>query len=530
MKWSLLVLAALFVVSTASPIRTQTPATKPVSAPSKPASVTLRSGDRWPGFRNDGSNHSQSKNLPIRWSPKSGIAWQRELPGYGQSSPLLWDGRLYLTLVEGPMKNESIVIALDAASGNTLWQSAISTTSQAANYRAKSRAAPTPVVDAAGIYAFFEGGDVLALSHDGKVKWKRHLTKEYGEFENGHGLGSSLAQTDDAVIVLIDHKGPSYLLALDKKTGKNRWKVERKPRSSWTSPVVADLNGRRQIVISSNGTVDGYDAKSGAPLWSVPDIGGNTIPSVTVADGRVFAGAAASRSGRNNSPRACCCIDVTGEEKLVAKVRWRAKRARCHYVSPLVVDGYVYHVNKAGVVFCIDAATGETIYKERTAGMCWATPIAANGHIYFFARDGQATVIKTGRKFEQVAVNALWDLDEPPAPETYVPHRPKSTRRRSPLATLQNADKNKDGRITKDELPSSMQRFFSQMDANSDGAVDKAELEAASARLRRGSGSGSDAYNEPILYGVAVGDGAFFVRTGTRMYCVRGAETDGRNR
>ncbi|MEM7204045.1 MAG: PQQ-binding-like beta-propeller repeat protein [Planctomycetota bacterium] len=492
------------------------------------AHAQATAGARWPGFRNDGTNCTAAADLPVHWSPSEGIGWQRELPGYGQSTPLLWDGRLYLTAVEGPNKERSLVFALRANSGDTVWKRSIDTTAPAANYRMKSRAAPTPVVDDAGVYAFFEGGDVLALSHDGDELWRRRLNEDYGEFKNGHGLGSSLAQTPDSVIVLIDHAGPGYLLALHKETGETKWKTDRTPRSSWTSPVVATLNGREQVIISSSGTVDGYDANTGTMLWSVDDVGGNSISSATVVGNRVFAGAGAATGGRGEgkAQRASCCIEVSGRDAPSATIAWRAKRAPCHYVSPLVSDGYVYHVNKAGVVACLSAATGETHYQERTAGLCWATPVAAGGHVYVFARGGQTTVLKAGPQFEQVAVNALWDGDAPPAPETYVPSPPESSRRAGPVERLKKADQNGDGVIVKEELPASMQRFFPQVDANDDGKIDGEELEAAATRMR--SSSSSDSYDEPMVYGVAAGDGAFFVRTGTRLYCLRDeSPTDG---
>lgn len=494
--------------------------------------VESGAGENWSGFRNDGSSVSTAEDIPTRWSPTEGIAWQRELPGYGQSGPLLWEGRLYLTAVEGPTKEKSLVLALDAKSGGTIWSQGIETTTPAGNYRMKSRAAPTPVVDGTGVYAFFEGGDVVGLSHTGEVKWRRRLTEEYGEFQNGHGLGSSLAQTKDAVIVLIDHSGPSYLLALDKQTGENRWKTARISRSSWTSPVVATLNGREQIVVSSNGTVDGYDPDTGRLIWSVDDVGGNTIPSVAVAGDRVFAGASMSGSGGgdgDNAERSSCCIEVTGGESPTATIAWRSRKAACHYVSPVATDGRVYFVNNAGVVHCLDAATGETLFAERTAGMCWATPVVAGGHVYLFTKDGQTTVLKDGPEFKEVAVNALWDRTHPPAPETYVQHRPESPsgERGNPMDRLKDADKNQDGKLVKEELPESMQAFFGRLDSNGDGAIDQEELKAASERMSRrggggGGGSGAESYDDPIVYGVAVGDGAFFVRTGTRAYCIRG--------
>ncbi|MEM9940441.1 MAG: PQQ-binding-like beta-propeller repeat protein [Planctomycetota bacterium] len=473
--------------------------------------------DRWTGFRNEGTNISTASELPVQWSPESGIAWERELPGYGQSAPLLWDGKVYLTAVRGPMKEESVVIALDAKSGETIWEKSVSSSSEDANYYAKSRAAPTPVVDELGVYAFFEGGDVVGISHDGKLKWQRSLTKEYGEFENGHGLGSSLAQTENSVIVLIDHRGPSYLLAVDKKTGENRWKTDRESRSSWSSPVVADINGVQQVVISSNGTVDSYKADSGEQLWSVEQVGGNTIPSVTVVGNQIIAGAKPSeRGGESEIPQTTCCISVDAGQSSKAEIAWRSRNAICHYASPLVVDGLVYSVNNVGVFCCTDLASGETLYRERTAGMCWATPMAADGHIYLFGKDGKTTVIQSGKQYKEVAVNDLWDMAKPPTPETYVQHAPQRSGG-SFADRIKAADKNGDGNIEKDEMPDSMKRFFDRMDSNSDGMIGKEEIRAMEERSR----SSSNSYGDPIVYGAAAGESSLFIRTGTRIYCVK---------
>ncbi|MEM6470538.1 MAG: PQQ-binding-like beta-propeller repeat protein [Planctomycetota bacterium] len=476
-------------------------------------------GDAWTGFRNNGASLTPSKSLPVEWSPTSGITWQAELPGYGQSSPLLWEDRIYVTAVKGPQKEESLVVAVSASTGEVIWEKSIETTSQAANYYAKSRAAPTPVVDRSGVYAFFEGGDVIGVSHDGELLWQRSLTEEYGEFQNGHGLGSSLAQTEDSVIVLIDHSGPSYLLSLDKETGTNRWKVDRESRSSWASPVVASIHGKPQIVISSNGTVDGYDPVDGKQLWTVGDVGGNTIPSVTVVDDRVYAGASVSEFGDGSVSQSTCCIEV-GKDN-TAEIAWRAEKANCHYVSPLVSDGRVYTVNKVGVVHCLDAESGEKIYAKRAGGMCWSTPIASEGSIYLFAKDGLTTVVKPGSEFEVIAECELWDRDDPPQPETYVEHRPeRSGSRQSFTERMKEADKDGDGLVKKEELPESMRGFFARLDSNSDGSIDSEEIEAMAERARQRSSSSSESYGDPIVYGVAATEGAFFIRTGTRIYCV----------
>lgn len=491
--------------------------------------------DCWPSFRNGGDSRSAAENLPINWSPDSGVAWQRELIGYGQSSPVVWHQTVFVTAVVGPMKEKCLVLALDARSGEPLWKQQFDAgTTKASNYMA-SRAAPTPVVDADGVYAFFEGGNLVSLNHEGDVSWERSLTEEYGEFQNHHGLGSSLAQTEEAVIVLIDHGGPSYLLAVDKATGENRWKADRESRSSWTSPIVVRWNGKEQVVVSSNGSVDGYDAGTGELLWTVDGVGGNTIPSPASLGDRVFIGAARSEFGPSPGDVSSCCLGLREEGgKPGCEVLWRAEKATSSYASPLPCGDCVYHINKIGAVYCLDSRTGAANYVERIDGACWATPVLVGEHVYFFGKNGVTTVIKAGPTFAKAATNELWNPKNPPKPEQYVPKKREEPsggqrNRRSYADRMMDNDKNKDGKLTKEELPASMQGFFSRLDTNSDGVIDREETAASRQRSSRRSeegeaslgGEGGGSYGAPTVYGVAVSGDSFYIRTGTRLYCVR---------
>ncbi|MFL3656692.1 MAG: PQQ-binding-like beta-propeller repeat protein [Opitutales bacterium] len=469
--------------------------------------------DSWTSFRNEGTDKSAATNLPLKWAPKESISWQRELPGYGQSSPLLQDGVLYLTYVEGPKKEKSSIMACDPRTGNTLWKTAISTSSPDASYYAKSRSAPTPAIDDNGLYVFFEGGDLAALSHDGETKWQRSLTREYGDFKNGHGLGTSLAQKNDALVLLIDHSGPSYLLSIDKATGKNLWKTDRESRVSWTTPIIANIQGREQVVVSSNGSVDGYDLSNGKMLWTYEGISGNTIPSPSVVGNRIFVG------GQGKS--AALCIDFPDANQLGEyKILWQTANAGVHYASPLSHGNNIYMVDKLGAIHCVDKDTGETRFTKKSADICWTTPVAVDKYLYFFAKNGTTTVLKAGDTFNEVSANALWDTNSPPQPERYVQHPPEDSASSPSFAdNLKAADKDKDGLIVKSELPEPMQRSFGRIDANGDGTIDAKEIQAIADRSSNRSGSNS--FGDPVVYGLAVGDGAFFVRTGTRLYCIR---------
>tara|TARA_B100001123_G_C15307316_1_gene1023135 strand:+ start:1062 stop:2489 length:1428 start_codon:yes stop_codon:yes gene_type:complete len=467
--------------------------------------------DSWASFRNGGSNSTTVLDFPTSWSPENGISWQRELPGYGQSTPLLWREILYLTYVEGPQKDLSVVLACDAKTGERVWEFPISTSSPDASWYAKSRAAPTPVLDSQGIYAFFEGGDLVALNHNGDLRWQRSLSKEYGEIKTGHGLGASLAQTDDAIFVLVDHEGPAYLLSVDKATGKNRWKSERSSRISWSSPVVAKLQETLQIIVSSNGSVDGYNAANGKLIWTLEDVSGNTITSPTVSGNCVFVGA--------KKESATFCLQFLVDAKLGDyRQIWKNDSAICNYASPLVYRENVYVVDSKGVIHCLDKGNGKTRFAEKIADACWATPIALDNQILFLTKTGAGTFIKTGPEFQPTSTNFLWKTDNPPAPVSYVQHPPGDSNSTF-VDRLRTSDDNGDGFIAKSELPELLQRSFGRLDTSGDGFIDLEEIEAIENRIRMANAS--TIYDDPIVYGFVVGNRSIYVRTGTRIYCIR---------
>ena len=389
----------------------------------------------WPGFLGQGSSPLAADRIPLEWSPESGIAWHAELEGLGQSSPVIHGETAFVTSVDGANKERLIVTALSLTDGKTRWTHVAESTNPEANSLYISRAAPTPVVDANGVYAYFEGGDVVALAHDANVLWRRSLTKDFGKPKNKFGLSASPVQTERAVIVLVDDEGPSYLVALDKKTGKELWKTDRESRTSWSSPSLVTIDGKPTVVCSSAGSVDGYDPESGQLLWSTKDVGGNSATTALAAGDNAFlVSASPGREGQNaaGARKSNGLVRVTlVDGKPQPEFVWRTPDATVSWASPIVHAGHAYWINRAGVVYCFDAASGKQLYASRVKQTPWATPLSAGDRLYLFGKEGLTTVLQAGPEFKVLAENSLWKPDAPPADKNPAAAEETEERRRA---------------------------------------------------------------------------------------------------
>ncbi|QDT40931.1 outer membrane biogenesis protein BamB [Gimesia alba] len=445
---------------------------------------------RWPGFQGAGATALTADSLPLTWSPTRNIAWQTEIPGKGQSSPVIWGDRIFVTSIEGEMKNDCHVVALDLKQGKLLWDFKTASSQPVRGNYFQSRSAPTPVVDAERVYAFFETGNLLALDHDGKQLWSRSLTEDYGEFEVRIGLAASLVQTKDTVIVLIDHEGPSYLLAVDKQTGKTKWKTDRFSRQSYASPALLKIDQADQIVCSSSGSVDGYDPSTGKLLWMYEEVGGNrACTPLSFGDGKFLISASPGmhdeRLADAKKSNFAMQVKRVGEE-FQQTILWKTSKAMPTFGSPMVYQGLAYWVNKVGVVYCFDAETGQQVYVKRLGQPCWATPLGLGDRIYFPGKDGLTTVIAAGREFRILAENELID-GATEAGEADLKRRAEAGKRRS---TAQQSGS----------------RTAGENSGNTGGRP----------RTRNGL-----TFADPVQYGYAAVNGALVMRTGSRLYCIR---------
>ncbi len=370
-------------------------------------------GERWIGFQGPIAADVRAASLPLEWTPTENVAWKAEVPGYGQSSPVVWDESMYVTSVSGDMK-ENFHVTAWTLDGKQRWQHDVVAASQLKNSNYVSRAAPTPVVDQAGLVVLLESGNLLALDHDGKVVWERDLVKEFGAVDSRHGLSSSVLAVGGHVVAWIEREKDPYLLAVERPTGKTAWKVEGLGATSWSTPTLLDVgNGETHLVLSGSGKLAGLNAKTGERLWSLEGIGGNTVARPQpIGTGLLLVGASEGRGGATAGagPDSNGVVKVAkSDDGWAADFVWRAERATSSFGSPIVHRGLAYFVNRTGVLFCLDAKTGEERYAERLPESIWATPIAVEDRVYFVGKSGTTAVVKAGDEFEILAENRSWE-------------------------------------------------------------------------------------------------------------------------
>ncbi|MFO1041289.1 MAG: PQQ-binding-like beta-propeller repeat protein [Planctomycetaceae bacterium] len=371
----------------------------------------------WTGFHGPLADVDGDR-LPVQWSPTENIQWSSEITGYGQSSPVTWGDHVYVTSISGAMKERGHISAFHLTSGKLEWRHDFDTASQAENNNYVSKAAPSPVVDEGGLISLFEGGNLLAMSHDGQVLWKRNLIEDYGPIESRHGISASLEQTMGSVFVWIERSNNPYLLAIEKKSGKTLWKKPGLGTTSWATPRLVPVKSGNHLVLSGIGLLRGLDPETGEQLWQFDDIRGNSTPTpVPLGNGQFLIGATAGRGDADASKAAesngLIAIEQTKDGRFEAKFVWRARKATSSFGSPLAHRGLAYFVNASGVLFCHDLASGEEKYSQRISGSVWATPIAVGNRIYLFSKNGDVSVIESGQRFQLLNVNNTWEQASP---------------------------------------------------------------------------------------------------------------------
>ena len=371
------------------------------------------SGDDWPRFRGpSGMGTSDATGLPVTWSEDENVVWKTALPGPGASSPIVFGARIYLTCYTGYFVPDQPggsledlkrhLIALRRDNGEIIWDQVVpAKLPEEERIRDHGYAANTPAADADRVYVFFGKSGVFAYDHDGGQLWQADV----GSKTNGWGTAGSPVLYKDSVFINASVESES-LVALDRRTGKQKWQAGG-IREAWNTPlVVTTESGKEELVVATHGKVLGFDPDSGESLWScATDITWYMVPSAVTADGIVYY--LGGRSGVTGlAVRAGGRGDVTATHRL-----WTSKSGS-NVTSPIYHDGHLYWMHeKSGIAYCANPKTGDFIYEERIdrAGQIYASPLLAEGRLYYLNRSGRAFVLSAKPQFEQLATNELRD-------------------------------------------------------------------------------------------------------------------------
>jgi outer membrane protein assembly factor BamB len=376
------------------------------------------SAENWPHWRGPQANgHSGEKGLPVKWSPTENVAWKLALPSRSGATPIIWGDRIFLNVALADGEGDLEFWVVDRAKGDLVWKRPMG----GGNMRARKQnmSSPSPVTDGKHVWVMTGTGVFKAFDFAGKELWARDIQKDYGAFGLNWGYASSPLLHGDSLYVQVLHgmktDDPSYLLRIDKTSGKTLWKVERPTQAirespdSYTTPLAVKVGSGFEIVTVGGDVVTGTDPKDGKELWRLGGLNPENNPNyrivaspfvvsegIIAAPSRVKPLVALKPGGRG---------DVTESHKV-----WAFDRGP-DVPTPISDGKYVYVVDDRGVVHCLDAKTGAIVYgpERLKPGTYSASPVLADGKLYITNEDGLTSVFAPGPKFELIAENALED-------------------------------------------------------------------------------------------------------------------------
>ena len=369
-----------------------------------------RGGDNWPQFRGPlGNGHTGAVGLPLAWSETENIKWKTPIRGRAWSSPVVWGNQIWMTTAPRDGK-QLFAICADLQTGKIVHDIKLFDVSEpAAKNTLNSYASPTPVVEDGRVYLNFGSAGTACLdSRSGKTIWKRQDL----QCDHREGSGSSPIIFEDLLIFHLDGIDLQYVVALDKATGRTAWKTMRSTdfrdlitdvRKAYCTPLIIEHEGKTQMISVGAEAVISYDPRTGKELWKARYSGFSNTARPVHADGVVYVCTCFLKS-RMLGVRVDGSGDVTDTHVL-----WEVKKNMPIKPSPILVEGLIFTVDDRGVAACTDAKTGKSVWRKRLGGAFSASPILAQGRIYFFPQDGAATVIEAAREFKQLAENTLDD-------------------------------------------------------------------------------------------------------------------------
>jgi outer membrane protein assembly factor BamB len=363
--------------------------------------LTAVSAEDWPQFRGPtGQGQSTERGVPLEWSESRNVIWKTRLPGLGWSSPVVAGGRVWVTSAIKEQGGSLRALAFDLETGRELVNTEVFRTRSADPLNAKnSLASPTPIVEGDRVYVHFGADGTAALTASGETVWKLRFP-----YESQHGSGGSPVLYGDLLIFSADGSDAAFVVALEKQTGKIRWKTSRRQPSdqAYSTPLVIRVGDRDEVVSVGAFRAAAYDPQSGKEIWRVGyGDGFSNVPRPVYGHGLVYIA-----TGFQQPSLIAVRPDGTGDVTRT-HVAWTLHRGAPLTPSPLLVGDELYIVNDGGIASCLDATTGETRWQQRLDGNFSASPVFADGRIYFLSEEGVATVILPGKEFRRLATNQL---------------------------------------------------------------------------------------------------------------------------
>ena len=372
---------------------------------SRTAAQKGRQGDDWPQFRGPGGlGTSAATGIPTQWTPQN-IVWKAELPGPGTASPVVIGDRVFFTCYSGDSsgadKLARQVVCLDRSTGRVAWTREVASKfpDQPNIREGHGYASSTPASDGEHVYVFFGKSGVFAFGLDGRPVWRADVGGEL------HGWGSAASPVLSGNLVIVNASVErESLIALDRRTGKEVWRANG-IRESWNTPLLVPVGAKTEVVVAIQGKVLGFDAESGAPLWScATDIAWYMVPSMVAHDAVIYS--IGGRSGGALAVRAGGRGDVTTSHRV-----WTGRKGS-NVSSPIFHKGHLFWAHdNLGIVYCADAKSGAIVYEQRLerAGQFYASPVLAGGNLYYVSRRGRIYVVAATPEFQLLATNDLGD-------------------------------------------------------------------------------------------------------------------------
>jgi outer membrane protein assembly factor BamB len=448
------------------------------------------SPDAWPRWRGPNETGVARGDAPLQWSDHEHIAWKADVPGRGESSPVIWGDKIFITTAVpavpipetsdssmpgaqaappqtpagnspqgqlggaplgarsgdpqgqgglppggsegqrgpagGPQRGASsgspfsssaqlvehkfMVIAYDRNTGKKLWEQVAKVATPHEGYHSQlgSFASGSPVVDAKYVIVSFGSRGIYCYTHDGKLVWQKDLGVKM-TIRMSFGEGASPALDGDTVVLSYDYEGDSFIVALNKNTGRELWRTARPQGNAmgtaWSSPVITTVNGKKQVIVAATKFVAGYDLETGKMIWQVTGLGANVIPMPIISDAILWV-----MSGYQNPNGMAIKLGGQGDLTGTNAIIWQNSKGNSYVPSPVLYEGKLYILADAGMLSCFDFKTGKAFYTQTRLPKTYdfkASLVAANGKLYASSQDGDVVVIRAGEKFEVLATNTL---------------------------------------------------------------------------------------------------------------------------